>query len=89
MNRIHNIIEYIRSCGDFPFDTDHVLGKLNDIIFSYGIVCILDSGEYYMLMEELLDLAIRSEIREAVRWANWQLQCGQDSGIDYRIPGYI
>ncbi len=84
--RIYNIVEYIGSCGDFPYDMDDVIETLYDILGGYEIYAILTNDEYCLLVDELLEFAYRSEIREAVRWAEWQLECGQDSGTDYRIP---
>ena len=74
--KVNRIIEYIRSCGDFPYDTDGVSESLDEILLGYGIYDLLSHDEYYLLMDELLELAEKAEIAEAVRWANDQLKCG-------------
>ncbi len=77
--KVNRIIEFVRSCGDFPHDTDDVIEDLNGILISYGVYDTLAADEYYLLMDELLEMAEKSEIREAARWASLQLKCGQDS----------
>ena len=89
MNRAYKIIEYIRSCGDFPFDSEDVVERLDNILLGYGVYDLLHGEEYYLVMDELLDFAEKSEISEAVRWASLELVCGHDSISDYRIPGRI
>ena len=90
MNRykVHTIVEFVKSCGDFSHDMDDVISGLDGILSSYGICETLTHAEYCLLTDELLGLAEKAEIREAVRWAGWQLECGQDLslGSDYRIP---
>ena len=78
-SKVYRIVEFIRSYGDFPYDTDDVIESLNDILSSYGIYDVLTDDEYYLLIDELLELAEKSEIREAERWAGLQLKCGEDS----------
>ena len=89
--KVNGIIDYIWACRDFPYDTDDVIEDLNGILTSYSICSVLDSTEYYQIMDELLELAEKAEISEAVRWASLQLECGMDLRLacDYRIPGYI
>ena len=99
--KINRIVEFVR-CMDFSYDTDDVIEGLSGILSNYGIYNVLDREEYFMLMDELLKLAERAEIAEAVRWASMNLKCGQisypivvdsDSAeslmSDYRVPGYI
>ena len=84
--KVNRIIEFVWACGDFPYDVDDVIEDLSGILTSYGICSVLDSAEYYHTMDELLELAEKAEISEAVRWASLQLMCGHDSRTDYRIP---
>jgi hypothetical protein len=77
--RVNRIVEFVRSCGDFPYDTDDVIEGLTDVLCSYGIYNFLSRDEELLLLDELLELAEQSEIREAIRWAERQLECGQDS----------
>jgi methyl coenzyme M reductase alpha subunit len=89
MNRhkIGNIVEYVKSCGAFPYDMDDVIEGVQDILTEYGIYSILTDSEYYQLVEELLEMAERSEIAESARWASQHLVCGKDrQGTDFRIP---
>ena len=99
--KINGIVEFAR-CMDFSYDTDDVIEGLSEILIGYDIYDILTDDEYYLLMDELLEMAEKSEIAEAVRWASMNLKCGQisypivvdsDSAeslmSDYRIPGYI
>ena len=78
-HKVNRIVEFIRVCGDFAYDTDDVIEDLNGILSSYGIYDVLTDDEYYLLVDELLELAEKSEIAEAVRWASSQLRCGVDS----------
>ena len=77
--KVNRIVEYIRSCGDFPYDTDDVIEDLSGILYIYGIYNFLSRDEELLLLDELLELAEQSEISEAVRWASSQLKCGMDS----------
>jgi hypothetical protein len=90
MNRykIGNIVEYVKSCGAFPYDMDDVIEGTQDILTEYGIYSVLTSDEAELLLDELLKLAVKAEIAEAVRWASHHLSCGQDRhwGTDFRIP---
>jgi len=87
--KVNRIVEFIRACGNFAYDADDVIEGLNEILLGYGIYDFLAGDEFYLLMDELLDLAEKSEISEAVRWASLELVCGHDSVSDYRIPGRI
>jgi len=90
MNRykIAEIVEYIMSSGEpLPYDMDDVAEGMQDILKEYAIYSILTEEEYYQLLDELLEMAERSEIAEAVRWASRHLVCGKDrQGTDFRIP---
>lgn len=77
--KVNRIVEYIRSCGDFAYDTDDVIEGLYGILYGYGIYDFLSRDESLLLVDELLELAEQSEISEAVRWASSQLECGMDS----------
>ena len=79
MNKIHRIVEFIRCCGEFGHDMDDVIEDTDGILHSYGVYDFLTRDEYFLLVDELLELAEQSEIREAVRWASSQLKCGMDS----------
>jgi hypothetical protein len=87
MNRykIGKIVEYVKSCGEFPYDMADLVEDMHEVITEYGIYSILTDDEYYLLLDELLELAERSEISEAVRWANQELVWASD----FRIPNYI
>ena len=89
MNRqkMAKIVEYVKSYGDFPYDMDDVIEGMQGILTEYGIYSVLTDSEYYLLVEELLELAERSEIAESARWASHHLACGQDRhwGTDFRI----
>lgn len=100
--KINRILEFIKSYMDFSYDMDDVIEGLTGILLGYDIYDVLSDDEYYLLLDELLEMAERSEIREALRWASLQLKCGQVSYpipteassaeslmSDYRIPGYI
>ena len=89
--KVNRIVEFIRSYGDFPYDTNDVIEVTDGILNSYGTYDALTRDEYFLLVDEFLELAEQSEIREAVRWASLQLVCGQDLrfACDYRLPGYI
>lgn len=86
--KIGKIVEYIKSFEDFCYDVDDVIEGIQDILTEYEIHSVFTDDEYYELLEELLELAERSEIAEAVKWAELELVTGQDSGwgTDYRIP---
>jgi hypothetical protein len=86
--KIGNIVEYVKSCGEFSYDMDDVIEGMQNILTEYGIYSILTNSEYYQLVEELLEMAERSEITESARWASHHLACGQDRhwGTDFRIP---
>ena len=100
--KINRIVEFVR-CMDFSYDTDDVIEDLSGILSSYGVYDALTNDEYYLVLEEFLELSERAEMRESVRWASMNLKCGQisypivarDSGSaeslmsDYRVPGYI
>ena len=77
--KVNRIVEYIRSCGDFPYDTDDVIEELSSTLYSYDVYDFLTRDEYFFLVDELLELAEQSEIREAIKWASSQLKCGMDS----------
>jgi len=87
-NKIGNIVEYVKSCGTFPYDMDDVIEGVQDILTEYGIYSILTDSEYYLIADELLELAEKAEIAESARWASHHLACGQDRhwGTDFRIP---
>jgi hypothetical protein len=86
--KVAKIVAYIRSCGEFPHDIDDVIEGMQDILTEYGIYSILTDSEYYLIADELLELAEKAEISEAVRWASQHLVCGKDRhyGSDFRIP---
>lgn len=89
--RIHRILEFVKSCNSelFQYDVDEVLEDMSSILLGYDIYDVLSDDEYYLLIDELLELAEQSEIAEAARWASLQLICGHDSMSDFRIPGYM
>jgi hypothetical protein len=89
--KIYRIVEFVKSCGAFPHDTDDVIEGMQDILTEYGIYSILADDEYYSLLDELLEMAEQSEISEAELWSKTQLLCGVDSqwASDYRLPGVI
>ena len=94
MNRymIGNIVEFVKSCGNaFSYDMDDVTERLQEILVEYGIYSIFTDEEYYELLEELLSIAEKQEMAEAVRLAESQLKCGRDLewGSDFRIPNYV
>lgn len=89
--KVGRIVEYIKSCGDFPYDTYDVIENIDGILDSFGVYDPLSRDEYLLLIDDLLEIAEDSEIAEADRWASLQLTCGQDSRLacDYRIPNFI
>lgn len=84
--KVNRIVEFVRSVGDFPYDCDDVIERMADILTEYGICSVFTRDEYALLMDELWEISEKAEIAEALRWAEWQLECGQDSRTDYRIP---
>jgi len=87
--KVGKIVEYVKSCGDFCFDRDDLIeADIQDILAGYGIYSVLTPDEEDLLLLELLELAEKNEIAEAVRWASHELVCGQDQhwGSDFRIP---
>ena len=63
--KMHNMVEYMK-LSDFEFETDEVVENLSDILAHYGHQDTdLTDDERYLLIDELLPMAERYEMREA------------------------
>jgi len=65
--KVHRIVEYIRSCGEFCFECEEVIEDVDAVLSYYGISDFLDQEERLEVIDELLALAEQAEIAEAVR----------------------
>ena len=72
--KVHRIVEYIRSCGEFTFECDEVIESLDVVLDYYGIYVMLDADECLAVMDELLELAEQFEVSEAVRSTEHQIE---------------
>ena len=72
--KVHRIVEYIRSRGEFPFERDDVLDDLDEVLAYYGISTLLDRDEQAAVTQELLKLAEQFEVAEVVRLTAHQLE---------------
>jgi len=67
--KIYRIVEYIK-LFEFEFDTYEVIENLNTVLAHYDVVDMdLTNEEYYILIEELLELAEQFEFRESAHLA--------------------
>ena len=65
--KVHRIVEYIRSSGEFCFECDEVIEDVDAVLSYYGIGDFLDRVERLEVTDELLALAEQFEVAEAVR----------------------
>ena len=72
--KVHRIVEYIRSRGEFPFERDDVQNDLGAVLAYYGITTLLEHDEQAAVTHELLKLAEQFEVAEAVRVTAHQLE---------------
>lgn len=80
MNRqqLHNIVEYIKTQSEFPFDALDVEESVDEVLSFFGLHPELDSMEREELRSELLRLAIEAELAEMAR----AVQLGPDLVLD-------
>ena len=55
--KVHRLVEYVKSCGEFPFECDEVVEDLDEVLSFYGIHVGLTAYERLVVMDELLDMA--------------------------------
>lgn len=66
-HRVHNIVEYIKTADEFPFDTDDVVEDLDKVLQFFGIGDALYTDEMDALRNELRELALAEEYAEVAR----------------------
>ena len=74
--KVHLIIEYIRQFS-FCFEEAEVIENPYEVLEYFGIFEELNFDEEALLLEELLKLAERFEVKEAIVWA----ECNRLSSV--------
>lgn len=67
--QIHNIVEYIKSKDEFPFEVEDVEENLTEILSFFDVFEVFTNEETCLLKEGLSKLALQEEEAEAVRLA--------------------
>jgi hypothetical protein len=75
-NAIHNMVEYIRTQPEFPFDGIDVEESLDDVLGYFGLHPQLEDDERQQLREDLLQFALRDELAEVSQLAESELWAG-------------
>lgn len=80
MNRqqMHNIVEYIKTQPEFPFDALDVEESVEEVLSYFGLHPEIDSLERDELRADLLRLAIEAELAEMAR----AVEIGPDLVLD-------
>ena len=74
--KVHLIIEYIRQFS-FCFEEAEVIENPYEVLEHFGIFEELNFDEEALLLEELIKLAERFEVKEAIVWA----ECNRLSSV--------
>ena len=61
---MHNMVEYIKTQAEFPFDAIDVEESLEEVLGYYGFDPQLDAGERELLRKDLLQVALSAELAE-------------------------
>ena len=75
-NAIHNMVEYIRTQPEFPFDGIDVEESLDDVLAYFGLHPQLEDDERQQLREDLLQFALQDELAEVSQLAKSELWAG-------------
>lgn len=88
MDRIntHNMVEYIKTQPEFPFDAIDVEQSLDDVLNYFGLHPKLDEQERHEITRDLLPLALSAELAEMQRIADLSLTAGLDRVRNTRLP---
>ncbi len=62
--KIHNIVEYIRTQTEFPFDGIDIDESIEEVLAYFGLHPQLDDNERFQIQQELLPLALQAELAE-------------------------
>ena len=82
----HNMVEYIKTQPEFPFDTIDVEEALDNVLGYFGLHPKLDKQERHEITRDLLKLALSGELAEMQRGVDLNLMPGLDHVRNTRLP---
>lgn len=75
---LHNMVEYIKTQPEFPFDVIDVEEALDDVLAYFGLHHKLDEQERHEIRHDLLQLALNAELAEMQRIVDLDHMAGLD-----------
>ncbi|VGO13690.1 hypothetical protein PDESU_02247 [Pontiella desulfatans] len=82
----HNMVEYIKTQPEFPFDAIDVEESLDNVLCYFGLHPKLDEQERHEITRDLLKLALSGELAEMQRIVDLGLMSGIDHVRNTRLP---
>ena len=88
---MHNMVEYIKTQAEFPFDALDVEESLEEVLGFFGFHPQLDEGEIALVRKDLMQMALSAELAEMQHMVDLGLTLGLDRVRDtpygqYRFP---
>lgn len=82
----HNMVEYIKTQPEFPFDTIDVEESLDNVLNYFGLHPKLDEQERHEITRDLIKLALSGELAEMQRIVDLGLMPGLEHVRFTRLP---